>query len=113
MNIEYDEEKKRQNYLEPADISNPNLIYVCVALAKPGDKDRFFILTKADLQADCIQNYKNYMEPKDWKRPKNPESYDCRYNVTTLKDYEDKWDLIKHRLAGVAPAESFVNPKHT
>ena len=85
-------------------LSNPELIYVCVALHAPGDGklDRFFILTKCDLQQVCAGNYSTWMEPRGWRRPKNPESYDCRYYVPQLERFEDNWDIIFARLATAA-----------
>ena len=79
MNITFDAATGTQKTLGPTVIENPDLIYVCVAIAAPGELDRFFILTKRDLQAVCIQNYSRWMDGISWKRPRSPESYDCRW----------------------------------
>jgi hypothetical protein len=47
-----------------------------------------------------------WMDKREWKRPRNPDSYDCRYRIPDLKDYEDKWQLISDRLATSSPDQS-------
>ncbi len=98
MNIKL--EGKRQNYLGPEEISNPNLIYVCVAIApKDSDaRDQFFVLTKSELQNAIIKGYSTWMDKRDWIRPRNPASYDARYWLKTIAEYENRWELIEQRL---------------
>src|SRR4051812_42290994 len=112
MQIEFDPETGRQNYLGPLTIENANLIFVCVAIAAPGTpsevRDRFFVLTKADLQRVCIEAYSQWMDPKDWKRPRNPSSFDNRYGVAGLKWFEDNWQLISDRLKASAPDQALT-----
>ena len=61
INIEIDEVNKKQIDHGDAVISNPDLIYVCVALgdSKKIEKDRFFILRKKDVQTICVKRYRN------------------------------------------------------
>ena len=61
------------------------------------------MLTMEDLQRVCIDAYSSWMVPKDWKRPRNPHSFDCRYKIAHLTRFEDNWDLIRNRLAASAP----------
>jgi hypothetical protein len=110
MNIELD--TGVQKCLGPKLISNPDLIYVCVTIASPGDRDRFFVLTKTDLQKVCIDSYCGWMDSIQWKRPRNPESYDCRYYVHGIFRFEDNWELITHRLQTTAPDVSLVPSDH-
>ena len=105
MEITLDEISKTQKYLGPKEILNPALIYVCVAIAPPLDevedktsKDRFFILTKKELRDVCIKGYSSWMNKHGWQRPKNYESYDCRYLISDIKDYEDNWGIITEQL---------------
>jgi hypothetical protein len=108
INIHFDKETKTQNNLGRIQITNPDLIYVFVALA-PDDKskDRFFILTKSQLQDVCIKAYSRWMDGHDWKRPRSPESYDCRFSISELeKEHENKWELISDRLAPSSPDQS-------
>jgi hypothetical protein len=108
MNISFNKETKAQSNLGPIAITNPDLIYVCVAIATTdASKDRFFILTKSQLQDACIKTYSAWMDTIKWKRPRKPECYDNRYyidgirgdGVGGLKTYEDNWKLISDRLA--------------
>ena len=107
MNIQFDEKTKTQNNLGHVEIKNPDLIYVFVAIA-PDDKnkDRFFILTKSQLQNVCIKGYSEWMDERDWKRPRSPESYDCRFWISEVEKYEDNWKLISNRLAASSPNKS-------
>jgi len=108
MEISFDPKTKAQINRGPIRILNPDLIYVCVAIAPPdgSSKDQFFILTKAQLQAVCIKGYSTWMDGREWKRPRNPESYDCRYRISGVQDYKDNWQLISTRLATSSPDQS-------
>jgi hypothetical protein len=100
MQISLDPETKAQKNLGSVQIKNPDLIYVYVAIAPPdGSRDRFFILTKAQLQIVCIKMYSAWMDNLDWKRPRNPASYDCRHRISDMQQYENNWQLITDRLA--------------
>jgi hypothetical protein len=105
MNIGFEEDTLRQHFTGPSRLATPDLIYVCVAIAPQGTdrRDRFFVLTMKDLQRICIDAYHHWMVPKDWKRPRNPQSYDCRYAIKHLAEFEDNWDLIRTRLADSKP----------
>lgn len=107
MQMSFDPNTKAQRNRGPLQIPNAQLIYVCVAIAAPASgKDRFFILTKAQLQAVCINTYSAWMDTIEWKRPRKPESYDCRYYISGLQPYEDNWQLISDRLATSNAGES-------
>lgn len=107
LRLHLDEETKTQINEGPQEIENPDLVYVHVAIAAPeegkksGDecpKDRFFILTKRQLQVIAIRRYSAWMDSKGWKRPKKHGSFDCRYEINDLKDYENKWGIITDKL---------------
>ena len=105
MDIEVESATLQQRSRGPSNLPTPDLIYVCVAIAPTGAdrRDRFFILTMEDLQRVCIDAYTDWMGPKDWKRPNNPHSFDCRYAIRHLSRFEDNWDLIRDRLAASEP----------
>jgi hypothetical protein len=114
MNISFDSENKKQNYLGRLQIKNPDLIYVFVVIAPQDDKslkDRFFILTKLQLQDICIKRYSNWMDGIGWKRPRSPESYDCRFWIADIEQHENKWELISERLATTNPDRSLESPE--
>jgi len=100
IHIEIDEIEKKQVDLGNWTISNPDLIYVCVLLADVGkdQRDRFFIFRKSDLQTICSNNYRQWIEKHDWKRPRNYRSLDNRYYTENLEPFEGNWDLIAEQL---------------
>lgn len=102
LNLEYNPNTGEQKYLEPMALANPQLVYVCVVIASPGGRDRFFVLTQADIQKVIIASYSDWMERHDWKRPRKGDSYHCTYNIHDLAPFEDKWDLIGKQLQTVA-----------
>ena len=111
MNLELDSHTGVQHYNGLATITNPDLIYVCVVIAKPGEQDRFFILTKADIQHVCVKVYSEWMEPKGWKRPRTITSFDCRYNISNIAEFEDNWQLIVQRLEATSPNQALPDAR--
>ena len=101
INVTLIEKKKKQIDNGNREISHPELIYVCVALAPPGSdaQDRYFILLKKDLQLICATNYRAWMQKHNWSRPKNFRSLDNRYCISNLEDFEDNWGLFEKQLA--------------
>jgi hypothetical protein len=113
MDIEFDTVANKQNYKGLLTISNPDLIYVCVVvrpvLTGPDDsrRDRFFILTKRDIQRVSVESYTTWMESHGWRRPRNPASFDCRYRIKQILQFENNWSLIETQLSnGAAIPES-------
>lgn len=96
MNIELDSQTGVQKYIGLNSLPTPDLVYVCVALTPldSASRDRFFILTMAELQAVCKRSYKAWMDPHNWRRPKQVASFDLRYKIEDLEEFEDNWTLI-------------------
>lgn len=107
MDIQVDE-TGMQVFRGPRAIENPDLIYVCVAIAPPGGRDRFFVLTRADVQRVCIAGYCRFMERHGWRRPRSPRSFDNRYSISSIAEFEDNWELILSRLRHAAPDDSLL-----
>lgn len=105
MDISVEPDSLRQHFRGPSMLTTLGLIYVCVAIAPQGAdrRDRFFVLTMEDLQRVCIEAYSHWMVPKDWKRPRNPHSFDCRYETKHLASFENNWSLIHDRLTASEP----------
>jgi hypothetical protein len=105
MRLELDVETGVQRYGGLRALDTPDLIYVCVMLRAPGDvlRDQFYVLTAADVEAACVASYTAWMEPKAWRRPRNRASFDCRYTIQHIAQFENNWDLITHRLAPSEP----------
>src|SRR5664280_145555 len=102
MEISFDPKTKKQNFVGSKEIENSDLIHVFVDIANPDDKankDRFFILTKSQLQEVCIKHYSCWMDGIGWKRPRSPESYDLRFSTADIEKYEDNWEVITKKLA--------------
>lgn len=100
IDIEIKDIEKKQIDHGNKSITNPELIYICVALAETDSeqRDRFFILTKSDLQIICARNYREWMNGIGWKRPRNYKSLDNRYYLENLVPFENKWELIENQL---------------
>jgi hypothetical protein len=105
MRIHVDTATEQQCLSGPSTLLTPDLVYICVALAPPGGerRDRFFVLLMRELQELCITGYSAWMTSKSWRRPRNPHSFDCRYNIAQLLPFENQWQLVKDRLAGSLP----------
>lgn len=103
MQLEYDPHTGVQRYLGPVTLVNPELVYVCVVIAAPGGRDRFFVLTQADVQGVLIAAYSRFREGHGWKRPRKSDSFHCVYTVTGVGPFEDNWSLIAGRLQATAP----------
>ncbi|TSA88039.1 hypothetical protein FNU79_02080 [Deinococcus detaillensis] len=95
------------------EIDHPNLIYVFVAIAPRGAaqqsdnlRDRFFILTKRDVQGILTAAYRKYMKERKipWHRPHNPASFDARIDASQMTNFEDNWELVRHQLAAQTSA---------
>lgn len=109
MDIVFNAETGEQKYQCGLTIDNPDLIYVCVVIAPPRGLDRFFVLKKFDLQQVCIDAYTKWMEPHDWIRPKNRESYHNVYSTIGLQPFEDNWQLITERLKASSPDRALIS----
>ncbi len=104
MNIQFND--KKQIYSGPTKLTTPDLVWVCVAIALPGARDRFFVLTEGDMQKVCIAGYTSWMDSIAWQRPRNPSSLDCRFLVSDIQQFEDRWELIVGRLRAAEPDSS-------
>ena len=100
LSMDFDPVASRQIYNGPLDLAMPDLLTVCVSLDMGGTNDRYFILTARAIQERVIKGYTWWMSQRDWKRPKNPQSYDSRFDVNDLEPFENRWELIADRLGG-------------
>lgn len=91
--------KFKQTILRAKEIKHSDLIYVYIWLSpEAGLRDRYFVLTKKDIQDMVIDNYEAYLKKFRGERPVNSKSVDCRVYLSKLKAYEDRWELIQDRL---------------
>lgn len=104
MNLEFDSISLKLLYDGPKELRGANLIYVCISLSDI--KDRFFILTKKDLQHVIIGRFIPWLEGHNWQRPRKPDSFHCDYNLASLLPYEDNWKLISERFGQLELSDS-------
>mgnify|MGYP003694080617 CR=1 FL=1 len=66
-----------------------------------------------DLQRVCIDAYTHWMDPKDWKRPRSPHSFDCRYWIEHIAQFEDQLGVkcIRDRLTA-SSSQSGMSRRH-
>lgn len=95
LDISVDEATSQQVWTKLQGVRNPTLIHVMVAMsASRMERDRFFVLTKQELQAAYIAGYRQWMDPREWKRPRKVNSLDNRISIENLRPFENRWGLI-------------------
>lgn len=98
LNIEFDQDTKRQTVTGRTALLDAHLIHVFVWLDPRGREDRFFVLAKQDLQNLIHDGYTTYLGRHEGRRPKEPESRHTAVSVPQLEPHEDRWELIIDRL---------------
>lgn len=107
MDLRVDRKSQRQIYGGPTMLDTAEMIYVMVALRgreSGAVPDRFFVLTRRELQAAYVLSYTTFMERQKWLRPRSPKSFDCRVSIGDLSSYEDRWSLVLDQMSAI--------PKH-
>jgi hypothetical protein len=87
-------EKRKQIIQRKIRLTNPGLIYVMVVLGKKYGDDKFYILTKRQLQEVYFKSYTIWLKSKDGVRPRKPESLHCSIRPKELKSYINKWKIL-------------------
>jgi hypothetical protein len=99
MEIDFDSESGRQTIRGPSRILHPDLITVYVWLSKSaGQLDRYFVLTKFDVQKILIEGYQQWLGKHNGIRPKKPDSYHIIIGLCELLPFENNWKIIRARL---------------
>jgi hypothetical protein len=102
MDLRVDRKSQRQIYGGPTVLDAAEMIYVMVALGARetgATPDRFFVLTRRELQAAYVTSYTAFMERQQWLRPRSPKSFDCRVSIGDLSCYEDRWSLVLEQMS--------------
>lgn len=98
--VDKNENAQTQTVRGPVSPSNPNLIMVYVYLSRrPGDPDRFFVLTKGEMWAIVHEAYDKWLRRHNGKRPRKWDSMHTAIGIADLTEFEDNWDLVRTRLA--------------
>ena len=109
MLLEYNSLTGKLDYDGPRELTNPELIYICVIISNElnrSERDRFFLLTQQQLQKVIVAQFIPWLESHGWKRPKKADSFHCNYNYSSLLAYEDNWQLIKERFLELSSLNS-------
>ena len=100
LDIHFDEATGVQTINGPSSIPHPDLIYVYVWIhTEDRSADRFFILTKAEVQRIVSDDYAAYLKRQNGVRPRNAKSLHMAIRAAQLAAFEDRWNLISSRLA--------------
>ena len=99
LDIEYDEKTHKQKVLGILGPTYPGLIFVFVWLhRKPGEPDRFFLLTQVALLNLMKDAYTAYLAKHDGRRPVRPESRHLALRNHILEPFENNWKLVEEQL---------------
>ena len=71
----------------------PGLMFVLVMLNGTG-KDRFFVVPWDNLRDILVTEYSEYLKKHDGIRPKNPKRKHCSLKPTSLRSFENRWELL-------------------
>jgi len=77
---------------------NRNLIFVIVKIGKKIGEDKFYICEQGLLQDIVLRNHKSFLDKHNGVRPRNPKSYDCSIELSSLSKTENMWELIEKKL---------------
>ena len=75
-------------------LSDPDTVYVFVELGTSQEQDKFYVLTKAQVQDLRCVGYTQFLEKHNCIRPRNPGSYHSGLGTKELEQYRDNWNLI-------------------
>ncbi len=99
IDISVDPVTGQQKWTRLLDVDLPTLIYVLVSINN-GGRDRFFVLTRQQLQVVCMASYCAWMDPRGWIRPRNASSFDNRVSIRSVFPFEDRWDIVRSGVEG-------------
>lgn len=99
MHIAFEAQSGVQTVGEMVDHAHPSLIVIYAWLSKtPAHSDRYFIMTRADVNRIAREAYSNWMAKHNGVRPRKPESYHLALGIVDFHDWENRWDLITSQL---------------
>jgi len=93
--MEFEERNDYCQYVKcKVPLSDPDTVFVYVELGTRQEPDKFYVLTKAQVQDLVYIGYKRFIESHDHKRPRNPRSYHFALGTKELEQYRDNWNMI-------------------
>jgi hypothetical protein len=103
--ITFDEVAEQQVLGEIPEIEYPDLLLAFVWVdPKHRSRDRFFVLTRRELQRLIHDEYSRWLAKHGGRRPKNWKTTHCAVRVADVASFEDNWALITERLGPEEPA---------
>ena len=101
LNVSYDRRRRRHVLGDKPKrrLSHLELIFVFVALDRRRS-DRFYVLSKWRVRELIYRRYLEIMEPRGYRRPRNPESMHWAISEREMSRYQDNWKLIEDRCRG-------------
>ncbi len=84
---------------EPKETRYPDLIRVYVSLGKPGERNRYFVLTEVEFYKVAIASIKTWLGKHGGIRPKNPDSMHSAVEISILEPFENNWELVQSQLS--------------
>lgn len=85
-------------------IIHASLVTVYVWLSnKPGSPDRFFVLTKTQVQEAVHRGYSTWLAKHGGIRPKKQDSFHLTISISEFLEHENNWTLVQDALADAQP----------
>jgi hypothetical protein len=91
-------EGERQVLGEPKPEPYPGLRFVLVVLGNDGARDRFFIMTWAELRDAIVGGYREYLAKHGGVRPRAPKSFHVSLSVSQVETFENRWQTLLNAL---------------
>jgi len=77
----------------------PGLRFVLVILGDAGARDRFFILTWAEIRDAIVGGYREHLAKHDGVRPRAPTSFHVSLSASQVESFEDLWQTLLDALS--------------
>ena len=97
LDVQMDEDGKRQILGAPQQEPFPELMRVLVVLKKTG-QDRFFILEWKELQNLLVRAYTEYLSKHNFVRSRAPGSFHTALAISDVEPFENEWSKILDRV---------------
>ena len=75
-----------------------SLIFIIVKIGKIIGEDIFYICQQGLIQDLVLKNHSNFLHKHKGVRPRNPSSFDCSVELSSIKSTVNNWDIVENRL---------------
>ena len=80
---------------------NLSCVLVTLKNGEPGSADRFFVLPWRKLRAIVVRGYRRYLAKHGNVRPRSPESFHTKVDISDVVAFEQRWELICGRARSI------------